>query len=72
MVCLNPYELRQKALNEKLSLEEIGRIFYHLIQRRGFLSNSRAEQMMELFLKEIQKKEKLVLLKRKKVFKIKH
>jgi len=38
---INPYELRQKALNEKLSLEEIGRIFYHLIQRRGFLSNSR-------------------------------
>ena len=28
---LNPYELRQKALNEKLSLEEIGRIFYHLM-----------------------------------------
>ncbi|GIZ08444.1 type II CRISPR RNA-guided endonuclease Cas9 [Flavobacterium sp. UMI-01] len=38
---LNPYELRQKALVEKLTLEEIGRIFYHLIQRRGFLSNSR-------------------------------
>lgn len=38
---LNPYELRQKALQEKLSLEEIGRVFYHLIQRRGFLSNSR-------------------------------
>ncbi len=38
---MNPYELRQKSLNEKLSLEEIGRIFYHLIQRRGFLSNSR-------------------------------
>lgn len=38
---LNPYELRQKAVNEKLSLEEIGRILYHLIQRRGFLSNSR-------------------------------
>ena len=38
---LNPYELRQKALSEKLTLEEIGRIFYHLIQRRGFLSNSR-------------------------------
>jgi len=28
---LNPYELRQKALNEKITLEEIGRIFYHLI-----------------------------------------
>lgn len=38
---LNPYELRNKALNEALTLEEIGRIFYHLIQRRGFLSNSR-------------------------------
>lgn len=38
---LNPYELRKKALNDKLTLEEIGRIFYHLIQRRGFLSNSR-------------------------------
>ncbi len=38
---LNPYELRYKALHEKLSLEEIGRILYHLIQRRGFLSNSR-------------------------------
>ena len=37
----NPYELRQKALNEELELEEIGRIFYHMIQRRGFLSNSR-------------------------------
>lgn len=38
---LNPYELRQKAVNEKISLEELGRILYHLIQRRGFLSNSR-------------------------------
>ena len=38
---LNPYELRNKALSEKLTLLEIGRIFYHLIQRRGFLSNSR-------------------------------
>ena len=38
---LNPYELRQKAVTEKLSLEEIGRILYHIIQRRGFLSNSR-------------------------------
>ncbi len=38
---LNPYELRTKALSEKLSLEELGRVFYHLIQRRGFLSNSR-------------------------------
>jgi CRISPR-associated endonuclease Csn1 len=33
---LNPYELRNNALTDKVSLEEIGRIFYHLIQRRGF------------------------------------
>jgi CRISPR-associated endonuclease Csn1 len=39
---LNPYELRHRALNEKLSFDEMGRIFYHLIQRRGFLSNSRS------------------------------
>jgi CRISPR-associated endonuclease Csn1 len=38
---LNPYELRNRALSDELTLEEIGRVFYHLIQRRGFLSNSR-------------------------------
>ena len=38
---INPYELRDKALTEKLTLLELGRLFYHLIQRRGFLSNSR-------------------------------
>lgn len=39
---LNPYELRAKAITEKISLHELGRIFYHMIQRRGFLSNSRS------------------------------
>ena len=34
----NPYELRAKALDEKLSLFEIGRILFHLVQRKGFLS----------------------------------
>ncbi|MBI9041192.1 type II CRISPR RNA-guided endonuclease Cas9 [Lutibacter sp.] len=38
---LNPYELRNTALTQQISLQELGRIFYHLIQRRGFLSNSR-------------------------------
>ena len=28
---LNPYDLRHRALYETLSLQEIGRIFYHLI-----------------------------------------
>lgn len=36
---LNPYELRQKAVYEKLSLEELGRVLYHLNQRRGFKSS---------------------------------
>lgn len=36
---LNPYQLRAKALSEALSLKELGRIFYHLIQRRGFFSS---------------------------------
>lgn len=35
----NPYFLRAKALNEKLTKEELGRVFYHFAQRRGFLSN---------------------------------
>jgi len=39
---LNPYELRAKAIQEEISLIELGRIFYHMIQRRGFLSNSRS------------------------------
>src|SRR5690554_1854191 len=38
---LNPYELRAKGLYEEITLQELGRIFYHFIQRRGFLSNSR-------------------------------
>lgn len=41
-IAINPYELRNKALTEKLTNEELGRVFYHLIQRRGFLSNSRS------------------------------
>ena len=39
---LNPYELRARALYEKITLLELGRIYYHMIQRRGFQSNSRS------------------------------
>ncbi len=35
----NPYFLRAKAVNEKLNKQDLGRVFYHLAQRRGFLSN---------------------------------
>ena len=41
----NPYHYRHRCLNEKLDLTKetdrfaLGRAFYHLVQRRGFLSN---------------------------------
>ena len=36
---LDPYALRAKAVSEKLSPHELGRVFLHLGQRRGFKSN---------------------------------
>lgn len=36
---LNPYELRSRALTEKLTPFQLGRALYHLGQRRGYLSN---------------------------------
>lgn len=35
----NPYYLRAAALDNKLTPLELGRVFYHMAQRRGFLSN---------------------------------
>jgi CRISPR-associated endonuclease Csn1 len=32
----NPYELRVKAIDNKVSKHELGRILYHLVQRRGY------------------------------------
>lgn len=40
----NPYELRAKALRQKLSLFELGRVIFHLNQRRGFLNNRKEEK----------------------------
>lgn len=36
------YGLRAKAVSEKVSLQELGRILIHLNQRRGFLSNRKS------------------------------
>ncbi len=36
---LDPYFFRTKALYEKISLFELGRVIFHLNQRRGFKSN---------------------------------
>lgn len=40
----NPYELRARALDERLEPHEIGRTLFHLNQRRGFKSNRKAER----------------------------
>lgn len=36
---IDPYTLRKRGLDEKLELFEIGRLCFHLAQRKGFLSN---------------------------------
>ena len=36
---INPYYFRDKASREKTDKLELGRAFYHIAQRRGFLSN---------------------------------
>src|SRR5690606_15771330 len=36
------YRLRAKAVSEQISLEELGRVFILLNQRRGFLSNRKS------------------------------
>jgi CRISPR-associated endonuclease Csn1 len=41
------YELRAKAVHEKVSLSELGRIFILLNQRRGFLSNRKSNSEEE-------------------------
>ena len=46
---LNPYELRAKALDGPVSLFELGRIFYHFIQRRGFLSSRKGTEEGKIF-----------------------
>jgi len=41
---LNPYQLRVKAIDGEVTKQELGRIFYHLIQRRGFLSSRKGDE----------------------------
>lgn len=40
----DPYALRARALDEELSLFEIGRALFHLNQRRGFQSNRKTDR----------------------------
>ncbi|RKY61368.1 MAG: type II CRISPR RNA-guided endonuclease Cas9, partial [Candidatus Neomarinimicrobiota bacterium] len=43
----NPYSLRKKGLDEKLTLLELGRILYHLNERRGFKTNRKINDKQE-------------------------
>ena len=40
---MNLWELRSKAAHEQISLEELGRVLYHLNQKRGFKSNRKTD-----------------------------
>jgi CRISPR-associated endonuclease Csn1 len=44
---MNPYALRVKGLDKELTPYEFGRVLYHLNQRRGFLSNRKAQSEEE-------------------------
>lgn len=41
---LDPYSLRAQALDERLKPHEIGRVLFHLNQRRGFRSNRKTDR----------------------------
>lgn len=44
---LNPYELRARGLDEKLTLDELSRALIHINQRRGFLSNRKSDKQQK-------------------------
>lgn len=44
LLALNPYELRRRALTERLELHELGRALMHLNQRRGYRSNRKTDK----------------------------
>ena len=41
----DPYDLRVRALDEKLTPHQVGRALFHLNQRRGFKSNRKADRV---------------------------
>lgn len=46
---LNPYKLRSLAITEQITKHEFGRILFHLIQRRGFLSSRKGAEDGAIF-----------------------
>lgn len=46
----DPYELRKKGLDSELESFELGRVLFHLCQRRGFKSNRKAKKKEDGYL----------------------
>jgi len=44
VAALDPYQLRAEALRRRLEPEELGRVLFHLNQRRGFQSNRKVDR----------------------------
>ena len=44
LFALNPYELRDRAAVQKVSLHELGRALWHMSKHRGFQSNRKADK----------------------------
>lgn len=51
---LDPYTLRSKAIHEKISLNELGRVILHLSKRRGFKSNRKKLEANDSEFKKLQ------------------
>jgi len=47
VLATNPYPLRARGLDEPLTLQEFGRVMFHLNQRRGFKSNRKQGKTKE-------------------------
>ncbi|MBC6406546.1 MAG: type II CRISPR RNA-guided endonuclease Cas9 [Rhodospirillales bacterium] len=43
----DPYEIRARGLDKRLSLHELGRALFHINQRRGFKSNRKTDRQNE-------------------------
>ncbi len=43
LTALDLYLLRDKALKEEITLQELGRVFFHMNQKRGYKSNRKAQ-----------------------------
>lgn len=52
----NPYELRVKALDERLSKHELGRALYHIVQRRGYKDIGESDKETETQIKRREEK----------------